>query len=65
MASPQQVRACQRAHEAWGYVQHHEYADRKLRQGHKQRLCAVCCRWKFASEQCGAFREALAGLEEA
>jgi len=33
-----------------GYVEKHEWADRKLKQGHIQRQCPVCGLWFFKCE---------------
>jgi hypothetical protein len=33
-----------------GYVAWHEWADRKARQGHKQRQCPKCKKWLFKCE---------------
>lgn len=32
------------------YLAHHEWMERKIKQGHKQRQCPKCGRWLFKCE---------------
>jgi len=36
--------------EKLGYIAWHEWADRKTRQGHKQKQCPICGKWYFKCE---------------
>ena len=51
---PRVPRECDTS-DAMGYVEWHTWADRKIRQGHKQVFCAACQGYRFRSERCRFF----------